>query len=176
MDNIIVYDDFLDNITMNKVIAQTVSSRKWEFGHKSANNVYDSPFWILDLNDNILFSKVIKSKIEAATKMKFKLDRVYANGQLFGQNGSFHKDNENTNSYTFCLYVLPELPNPIEIVLGELQFKLDSFPSYSFLGIETKHNRGVFFPSDYIHRGMSFSRYINYLRCCVAWKFTLTDT
>lgn len=170
MQTIYIYDNFLDSNTYSKVYNQVMKSNNWEYGHKSASNPYDTPFWIMDLNDNLMFNSIIKNMIEAKTGKKFEINRVYANGQTFGQNGSYHKDDESSDTYTFCLYICPELPNPTEIVGGEIQFKLPDLPEYSAYSIETRNNRGVFFPSNYTHRGLSFGRYINFLRCCIAWK------
>lgn len=170
MDDIIVYNDFLDNETMSRVINNVLNNGKWEFGHKSNQSKAGIPFWAMNLDENILFNKTILRIIESKTGKKYVLNRVYANGQTYGQNGSFHIDNDDPNTMTFCLYVCPEIHSPTEIVEGGLEFKLKELPDYMTLSIQSCHNRGVLFPSNYTHRGMSFGRFVEKLRCCIAWK------
>ena len=169
MDNINVYNNFLDNESMSRVINNVLDNGKWKFGHKS-NGQTGVPFWIMELNDNLLFNKTILRMIENKTGKNYILNRVYANGQTYGQNGSFHIDDNDPDTMTFCLYICPDIHSPTEIVGGGLEFKLKDMPDYMTLSVQSCHNRGVLFPSNYTHRGMSFGRFVDKLRCCIAWK------
>ena len=55
-------------LQLEKVYDQVIKSNKWEYGHTSSNNNQDTPFWILNLENNILFTKTIKRIIENTTK------------------------------------------------------------------------------------------------------------
>ena len=177
LDRIKIFPDFLDDETIKTVINLTLEGKEWKFGHRSnGNNEYTSPFWYMELEENEFFTEKIKKIIEQKTKQRFKINRVYANGQTFGQDGSFHQDDQNENAYTFCLYVTPLKNSPEDIIGGELQFKLpdlnDNFFEYNII---YNFNQGVLFPSNYYHRGMSFKRYTHELRVCVAWKLEIID-
>lgn len=177
LDRIKLFPNFLDEKTIKSVINITLEGKEWKFGHRSnSDDKYTSPFWYMELEENKLFTEKIKTIIEQKTKQRFKINRVYANGHTFGQDGSFHQDDENENAYTFCLYVTPLKNIPEDIIGGELQFKLpelnDSFFEYNIM---YNFNQGVLFPSNYYHRGMSFKRYTHELRVSVAWKLEIIN-
>jgi hypothetical protein len=61
----------------------------------------------------------------------------------------------------------------IEAGGGYLYFKV---PDEKYkIGYEPLFNRGILFPSTYIHKGSSYSRYVMDMRVCVAWKLKLLD-
>jgi hypothetical protein len=173
MENIKIYNHFLteDELITCKNI---VSSNSWKFGQRSnTENILDIPFWDINLLHNHFLNTIIKEKIEVVTNKKYKILRLYANGQTYGQNGSFHQDmvsnHHITPFYTFCLY-LTEFPDNIaDYVGGQIEIKLPNITDYN-IQIQPKFNRGVLFPSTYFHRGCSFSRFDYDLRICIAWK------
>jgi hypothetical protein len=168
MNNIIVCDNFLTEEELTTG-AEIIRNGQWKFGHHSlGKNLYEDEFWSMDLTKNDFFSKHLHSVIEKHFSKKFQLYRVYANGHTFGQDGHFHVDSENDGDYTFCLYFSKIDDAYIEPAGGYLYFKV---PNEKYkIGYEPLFNRGIFFPSKYIHKGTSYSRYVMDMRICVAWK------
>ena len=82
---------------------KTIYSDKWSFSGRS--NVNGTIFWYLNLSEDEFFNTYLFSLILKATGKEFKLLRVYANGQTFGQNGGIHSDSEYNDEYTFLYYV-----------------------------------------------------------------------
>jgi hypothetical protein len=168
MEEIILYDNFLNDYEVNTALS-IIKKNNWKFGHTSKNLYnYETPFWIMDLMENDFFSIYLKDIIEKTFSKKFKVERLYANGQTYGQDGIYHTDSENSNSYTFVLYLTKIPKEYIEMAGGNIFFKL---PDYKYsLSYEPIFNRGIFFPSNYIHKSTSFTRFIVDLRISVAWK------
>lgn len=168
MENIKVYDDFFGDKDMNKIV-KIISTNKWDWNHTSTDEALTpTPFWSMDLIDNEFFTDHLKSIIENHFSRKFKINRVYANGQTFGQDGNYHIDDDKPNTYTACLYISHLDKKLIDTAGGYICFKL---PNQKFsLCFEPLFNRLVFFPSHYLHKSTSFTRYIMDLRICVAWK------
>ena len=177
MENIIIYDDMFtqDDIdNCNKII----DNNNWKFGHHSLykiNLIKDnikmvhSPFWYLDLDTYDLFTNILFKKIEKITKKKFILLRVYANGQTYGQDSTFHPDtNDDQNTYTFVFYINNITEEQSDILQGNFEIKIPN--KKYFISIPTIYNRAILFPSIYIHRGLAYSRYTPTLRICIAWK------
>ena len=169
MDKIIVIDDFLTKDELDNC-TYIIETMKWDFGHGSNSFTSDTDviYWNRDLIDNEYLSIYILKIIEKSFSKKFKINRLYANGQSFGQNGSFHFDDLTPNCYTFCLYLTDIAKEYIDIAEGYLYFSL---PEHLHkICYEPKYNRGILFPSHYIHKANAFSRYIFDLRVVIAWK------
>jgi Rps23 Pro-64 3,4-dihydroxylase Tpa1-like proline 4-hydroxylase len=170
MDKIQLYDHFLMEGDIQKCVEFTKQA-KWAFGHTSNGNNIGTPFWYMNLYDNVFFSTYLKEWIEKKTGRKFQVNRVYANGHTFGQGGSFHQDDVTPNTYTLCLYINPISKDMSDEVGGYIQFKIPDPKFEDFIiDIAPLYNRAVIFPSHYFHRGNSFSRYVNDLRISIAWK------
>lgn len=167
MNQIIVIDDFLKKTELEEAISIIYNS-SWKFGHTSNMELYETPFWSMDLLENEFFSKTIKTIIEKTFSKKFNLINVYANGQTFGQDGSYNVDCSNTNTYTFVLHLTKIFDDYIETAGGNIFFKLPN-KNYNIC-YEPVFNRGILFPSNLIYKSTSFSRYILDLKICVAWK------
>jgi Rps23 Pro-64 3,4-dihydroxylase Tpa1-like proline 4-hydroxylase len=110
----------------------------------------------------------LKNKIEKLTSKKYKLDRNYMHIQTFGQDGGYHYDTLEKDCYSFCLYITNINNNKIDNSNGELFIKIPG--EKHILSIDTYMNRGVFFPSNYLHKGMAYNRYIKDKRLCITWK------
>jgi hypothetical protein len=169
MDQIKIFDAFLNDEELEKCI-KYINEPKWEFGHISLPHTtkFQTFFWVMSLIDISFFSLYLKDKIQTITGKIFTVDKVYANGQTYGQNGTFHTDSDNKNCYTFCLYITN---NPNEFS-GDLEFKLRDLPH--IIKVETKYNRGIFFPSNFLHKGNALLS-LNDLRICIAWKLKLVQ-
>jgi hypothetical protein len=168
MDNIHVHDNFLCKEDL-KIALSIIKEKKWSWGHMSkGTDPIETPFWNTDLIFDDFFSVHLKELIEKYFLKNFKLIRVYANGQTFGQDGVYHKDSEEDNTYTFVLYLSNISKDYIETAGGHIFFK---FPDKDFkICYEPIMNRGILFPSNYLHKSTSFCRYVMDMRICVAFK------
>jgi hypothetical protein len=170
MNQIHIVDNFLTQDEL-KQIKKTFTDANWKYGHTSTNKSIDIPFFIMDLMDNPFYATTLKGKIETHFNINTRLNRVYANGQSFGMNGTYHQDDETPNTVTFCLYVNEFSPELVEAIDGTLLIKIPNDPR--IVCVEPYYNRGVLFPSPLFHRGNSFSRFVKDMRICIAWKFAL---
>lgn len=167
MEKIILQDNFL-SIQELKQCINIIDSGKWKWNHTSSKKYSDTPFWSMNLQNNEFCSTYLLEVIQKQFSKKFKINRVYANAHTYGQDGSYHTDDDNPNCYTFCLYLTNIKEDMIETVGGHLYFKL---PELNYkICFEPKFNRGILFPSNYQHKATSFSRYVMDLRICLAWK------
>lgn len=167
MDKILVQDNFLNKEELTECL-NIIKKNTWRWGHTSNPDFSDTPFWIMELKDNEYFKKNITKIIEKHFSKKFNVKLLYANAHTYGQDGSYHNDSNLDNCYTFCLYLSDIKEDFVETAGGHLFFK---FPELNYkICYEPKFNRGIFFPSKYIHKANAFSRYIMDLRICVAWK------
>jgi hypothetical protein len=173
MENIHVCDNFLQQDELKKAIS-IIKENSWKYGHTSlGKETYETPFWHMTLTNDDFFSNNLLKIIEKHFSKKFKLERVYANGQTFGQDGAFHTDTDEPKAFTFCLYLTDIKKNYVEIAGGHIFFKL---PEYKYkICYEPVFNRGILFPSNYIHKASCFTRYIMDMRICVAWKLREID-
>lgn len=158
-----IFDNFLNESELEQFL-NAILSVNWKYSGRSSDNT--PRFWNADLSRELFLTTNIFSKIQEKTKRRFKLERVYANGQTYGQDGSFHIDDTRDNTYTFILYASSILPSNVDIVGGFTQFKMDK----TILNVEPYINRGVFFDSRIYHRGLAPTRYTDTLRISVAFK------
>ena len=168
MEQICILDNFLEKDELQKAL-EIIKNIRWQFGHKS-NSIYpyETPFWSCSLENERFFTDYVLNIIQKTVNKKLQINRVYANGQTFGQDGAYHIDSEEDGTYTFVLYLHEIDEADVELAGGHIYFKLPDF-KYKIC-YEPLLNRGILFPSNYIHRACSFSRYIMHLRTCVAFK------
>jgi hypothetical protein len=171
-DRIQIFDAFLTPEEL-QTCASTVKRPAWSFGQISQTSPISTPFWMMTLTDDPFFSTHLKSKIETAANRKFTVQRVYANGQTFGQDGTFHQDDASDESYTFCIYTNKQITaETADDIGGEFIFKIpnsDNDP-FSRITVSPLYNRGILFPAAYFHKGLAFNRYCKGLRISIAWK------
>lgn len=173
MDEIYIQDNFLNDaelIECNNII----QSNEWKWGNNyhiindKQNCSSYIPFWSIDLIDNDYFSKYIFNNIEKHFSKRFNLINVYAHAQSYGQDDLYHTYDNGTNNFTFCLYLTNIIEDNIETAAGHIFFK---FPNLKYkICYEPKYNRSIFFPSNYVYKETSFSRYIMDLKIYVTWK------
>jgi hypothetical protein len=173
-DKIQIFDVFLTPEEL-EICANTVKRPAWSFGQISQTSPISTPFWMMTLTDDPFFSTHLKSKIEAAASRKFTVQRVYANGQTFGQDGTFHQDDQSSDSYTFCLYINKQImAETADDIGGEFVFKIPNHDTaFDHAIISPLYNRGILFPASYFHKGLAFNRYCKGLRVSIAWKLHL---
>lgn len=164
MDKIIIKDDFFNKEDLANCI-KIVHNGKWIY--KSNNLRSDNIFWTMDLLNNQYLNNITKIIGKIFSK-NFKVNKLYATAHSYGQNENYHHDNDDTNNYTFCLYINDIKKDFIENVDGKIFFKL---PNCQYnICYEPLFNRGILFPSNYIYKSVSFSRDIPNLRLCIIWN------
>ena len=163
MGEIQIVDNFLSREELNKVLYKS-DNFHWEYGHSSTGN--SIKFWSCDLENDEFFTTYILKKIEKYFTKKFTIDRVYANGQTYGMDGSYHTDNNDDNTYTFLMYVSDITKENVSSFDGYTLFKKDN----KVICVEPILNRGVLFKSNILHKGMGPSRSANMLRISIAFK------
>jgi hypothetical protein len=151
----------------NRVSSFLSENSNWTLSGKS--NDVTPKFWYLDLNSDAFFTEYLFRNIRELCKADFKLKRVYANGQTFGQDGAFHQDDTEPNTFTFLMYLNSIDVGDLERWGGETQFKNDE----GFLSFVPMTNSALLFDSRLWHRGMSPNRHVDGMRITVAWKLSL---
>ena len=175
VDKIKIFDSFLTPDELQSC-ADTIKRPAWSFGQISQTSPISTPIWMMALTDDTFYNTHLKSKIETATNRKISVQRDYANGQTFGQDGTFHQDSTTDDSYTFCIYVNKQITaESADDIGGEFVFKVPTYHEtdpFSRIVISPVYNRGIFFPSTYFHKGLAFNRYCKGLRVSIAFKLT----
>lgn len=178
-DKLQIFDAFLTPEEL-QTCADAVKRPAWSFGQISQTSPVSTPFWMMTLTDDPFFSTHLKSKIETAANRKFSVQRVYANGQTFGQDGTFHQDDasDDSYSYTFCIYTNKQITaETADDIGGEFVFKIPKHQPnddpFSRIVVSPLYNRGILFPANYFHKGLAFNRYCKGLRVSIAWKLNL---
>ena len=161
------FTNFLTVPDFNRVSSFLFENSNWALSGKS--NDTTPKFWNLNLNSDTFFTEYLFKKICELCKADFKLKRVYANGQTFGQDGAFHQDDTEPNTFTFLMYLNSIDDEHLERWGGETQFKSDE----GFLSFVPVTNSALLFDSRLWHRGMGPNRHVDEMRVTVAWKLTL---
>lgn len=158
------YHDFLTIGEFGKA-KNLVREGKWTLKGKSVDNGLE--FWFMDLINNPYFSDYLVNKISSLSNLKLKLIRVYANGQTFGQNGSFHQDDERDDALTAVLYMNEIDDSVLDEWGGETQFRFNG----DIVACQPVTNSLIVFKSNIFHRGLAPSRFSPDMRVTIAWKF-----
>jgi hypothetical protein len=161
-------DNFL-NVTELKKALSIVLKLKWVLNERSAPS--GSVIWNADLIQYTFFSEHIFKKIQEKFDKRLELLRLYANGQTYGQDGDFHIDDDRDGYYTFILYLSDIRPENVNTIGGYTEFKFKN----GVHAIEPILNRGVFFDSELLHRGLAPSRGSGILRNTVAFKMKIKE-
>jgi hypothetical protein len=161
------YFDFLTQQKYNQLI-KIVENLLWIYSGHSTNDTNSNRFWYSELMGHPFFTEWL-SEIERLSNKKFKIDRLYANGQTLGQDGSWHADSQFDSGYTFLYYL-----NDYDDVslIGETYFMVDGEP----VAITPIPNSAVLFHHQYKHKGMAPRKGYNDLRVTIAFKLTELPT
>jgi len=83
--------------------------------------------WAFDMENIIPSAKnfilKIKNRIDKYTNTKFKLERVYLNRQVLGQDVTLHTDDNKPNVYTLLIYIGDITPENYDKAGGDLELK-----------------------------------------------------
>ena len=109
-----------------------VINRQWYFNER--DNAYKKilvdlrrigglwPFYMEDLIPSAQkFILKIKNRLDKCTNTNFKLERVYLNRQVRGQNVTLHVDDNKLNYYTFLIYIGDITPENYDKAGGDLE-------------------------------------------------------
>ena len=161
--NLRLCPNFLEKKDWDTTISKTLKSQNWSFSGSSADKDFD--FWYMELTQDNFFSEYFLNKIENTFKKKFKLSRVYANGQTHGLSGSMHQDNGEDVDNTFLYYVGPEW----SMEWGGHTIFHDSISNETISQFPIP-NLGILFDSNLQHFGMEPTRHCKKLRVSIAFK------
>lgn len=150
-------------------IIEYVNRPNWAFGHGSTNNESSTPFWVMNLNNEIFFTDYLLNIIQEKTKEKFSLERVYANGHMFGTQGEPHQDSPKSNARTFLFYANNDWSIDWS---GKTVFLLNKTEQHYELPTP---NKGVIFPGRMFHYAEQTTRKFTGLRITIAWKLYLEE-
>ena len=174
MEKIVITDNFLDEFEMKK-IREILEEKKLQYGIKSGGNTIWCEKFFSVLNTESFFFETILKKIQSCQKKKFMINRHYIQIQTYGKNGDYHTDSDNYNIYTFCLYIhdIPFQPVTSKEELAENtggEFFIKFPDKKEIVCIDPLSNRGVLFPSNYLHNGGGFNRFYPNSRNCFVWQ------
>lgn len=150
-------------------IIEYVNRPNWAFGHGSTNNSRGTPFWVMNLNNEIFFTDYLLNIIREKTNQKLSLERVYANGHMFGTQGEPHQDSQKSNGRTFLFYANHDWCIDW---CGKTVFLLNSTEQHYELPTP---NKGLIFPGRMFHYAEPTTRKFTGLRITVAWKLYLEE-
>ena len=112
---------------------QPVKNRQWFFHlvdkvyKKVLVDLRPSREWAFDMENIIPSAKnfilKIKNRIDKYTNTNFKLERVYLNRQVLGQDVTLHVDDDKPNVYTFLIYIGDITPENYDRAGGDLELK-----------------------------------------------------
>jgi hypothetical protein len=159
-----IYDQTLTNLDFAEVL-EKVTQPKWAYGHGSLRGSSGLPFWQMELTDDEFFSDYLLNIIrETVDEPHLELERVYANGHVYGDKAMPHTDGDYEDCRTFLLYANS---NWDHLWGGKTAF-LNEDNTWSY--VEPAPNRGIFFPGMRKHHAEEVSRVFNSLRVTIAWK------
>jgi hypothetical protein len=161
------YFDFLSQEKYNQ-LKLIVDDLQWRYAGFSTPNTNSNRFWYSELMGHPFFVAWL-DEIQMVTNKKFTIDRLYANGQTLGQDGSWHTDSNSDNSYTFLYYFNDS--DDISLI-GETYFMVDGEP----IGLTPIPNSAIIFPHKFAHKGMAPRKGYNDLRVTIAFKLTEIQT
>jgi hypothetical protein len=150
-------------------VLDTLSQRRWSFDnwaeHEADKGVLCWSLW--GLESESFYNTELVNRINEITGRTFVADRIYANGQSFGQDGVFHLDDNNEGRYTFLYY--PTELDPLEVYEygGETQFIQNDGEMYHVYPFT---NSAVIFDARIWHRGMAPNKWSKKLRTSLAFK------
>ena len=111
----------------------------------------------------------IKNRLDKCTNTNFKLERVYLNRQVRGQDVTLHVDDNKPNYYTFLIYIGDITPENYDKAGGDLELKTKEITR-----IEPFTKRAVLFKGYIPH--MAYAPLVSGLtRISMAFKFVDTS-
>ena len=164
----IEFNNFLPKQIFIESYEKLLKSSNWQFsGCSDVENKEAYVFWYHELINDDFYSKFFLKRVEQFCSQKFKVNRIYANGQTFGLSGLLHTDDDRENTYTFLYYLNPHWDISWG---GSTVFQKNSEEFISYI---PKPNTGILFKSNMLHVGMEPSRACKNLRITIALKLEI---
>ncbi len=171
-DKIQIFDNFLPAKVFEEIQVHLKQPR-WTVNASYPKN--EKIFWGMDLTKDEYFNKTVYSYIKKVLDKKYKIKKILANAQSYGQDGSPHIDTDVVDSKTFIIYANKDWDF---LWGGETRFfdryvidKETTIESDEMLHVLPVPNRAVLFPSCMFHYGMSPTRDFHGLRYTIAYQF-----
>lgn len=171
-NDIMVYDNIIPNIIMNKITNFSVNSL-WKYNYEISTNkkqkyifdniVYDEiKKFSVDLYHNIyfhnLFNEVILPKIQIDNKENIMIDRLFMSGRLHGLSDFYHKDDRSCEKYGPSVYIF--LNNDWKSYYdGSFSCVLDDSNVTNTKHVEINQGRIIVFPPNINHKFCEISGY-----------------
>ena len=121
-----------------KILIDLRLQRDWDYGME--NIIPSAKKYILK----------IKNRIDKYTNTNFKLERVYLNRQVHGQDVTLHIDDQKPNVYTLLIYIGDITPENYDKAGGDLELK-----TKENLRIEPFTKRAILFKGYILHRAFA---------------------
>lgn len=161
------YFDFLPQEKYNQ-LKLIIDDLQWRYAGYSNPNTQSNRFWYSELMGHPFFVAWL-DEIQKQTNKKFTIDRLYANGQTLGQDGSWHTDSDEDFGYTFLYYFNDG--DDISLI-GETYFMVEGEP----IAVTPIPNSAIIFPHKFVHKGVAPRKGYNDLRVTIAFKLTEIPT
>lgn len=169
-DEVFTKEDFIK-------INDAMKKPAWAYGNISNPESPSTPFFYMpNLEDDEFYSKYLLEIICSTAGKEYTVKEVYANGHIFGTQGSIHQDSQEDDDYTFLLYS--------NLVFNKVHKWKPEWGGKTifFYGKDKcvynlpKPNTGVLFPAKMPHYAESTTRHFQGLRITVAWKLSQKKT
>ena len=180
MKDITILDNFINDEELEKA-RQFIGEDDQQWHFNPVDNAYKKA--IVDLRlvwdrtfdmENLIpsaknFILKIKNRIDKCTNTNFKLERVYLNRQVCGQDVTLHKDGNKPNVYTLLIYIGDITPENYDKAGGDLELKTKEITR-----IEPFTKRAVLFKGYIPHK--AYAPLVQDLtRISIAFKFIDTS-
>lgn len=179
--NISHWDSFLSQEEYN-FVWEEFEKHNWEYiaGEHDKNIPVDlRVFWFKNLIESKL-EPLFRSKVEDYLKLKIRTNRLYGNGQAYGQDAFIHRDQQeiagDTRVYGTLVYYLHKEWKPH--YGGHLIFvdeNIDMIKSKVIASIFPHTNSAVLFNSKIQHMAFSPSIYCTDMRLSIGYKFCISQ-
>ena len=164
------FDDVFTSEQHQKIL-ETLAQRRWSFDNWSERDADKGILcWSLwDLELETFYNTELVNRIEELTGNQYIVERIYANGQSFGQDGVFHTDHSDPNVMLHTFLYYPTKLDPLDVYEygGQTQFLQDNGELYQVYPFT---NSGVIFDAHIWHRGVGPSKWSKQLRTSIAFK------
>jgi hypothetical protein len=159
-----VYDNLLPWIEFDRAYAD-LSMGDWKYVNKTGDHYSTTPvkYLSMDLSENKFYTEKMLKIINERTGRNFIIHRIYANGQVHGQNGILHIDDTRDNAWTFLQYMNVEW---YVTWGGHTVFYHEKQPS-SYIPTP---NSGVLFKANILHSGLEPTSACDTMRVVIAYK------
>lgn len=161
-----------------EILWKTISNTPWIYGHKTfAHGAHGIPFFCQKIEENYNFydpfkhlCKEVKNLIQKDIHDDLYPIWIKVNGQVYGQDGSFHQDYKEDSFYTFVFFPAPtwDLEWGGEFIVYDKNIG-------EYIYSPPLPNTGIVFPSNFEHVGTGPRRNYPSIRVSVALNFCTKD-